>query len=64
MGLCCLDLQVKNFVRVNQLNQEIVHLRQGEKSLENYFAALRSILEELDRYECCLQREDGEKQNL
>ena len=43
--------QVKNFVRIYQLNQEIAHLFQGEKSLGSYFVTLQSMWEELDHYE-------------
>lgn len=38
-------------MRVYLLNQEIVHLCQGEKSLDSYFVALRSMWEELDHNE-------------
>lgn len=43
--------QVKNFVRVYQLNQEIMLFHEGEKILGSYFSTLRSMWGELDHYE-------------
>lgn len=42
---------MKNFVWVYQLNQDITHLHQGEKSLGSYFASSKRIWEEFDHYE-------------